>query len=286
MRSLIVTTLVLLSTAPALAHDTGEEHDHEFGPAKPKTPGAFVVTGAFGGLVGRSLGGDYEGCEGPNQCYDRKRPFSSYLEGRVGYQLPGSDLAFEVGLGYIAGLNATVARRTTLLGEQSVPVSVDIKDDVSASGIFAAVGVSYTFFRKPVVGALAVSVGNWWTEIETTRSGTAVTAAPPSPREMKPVSTATDANMLLVMPEARLAYPVLANLHVGLSLGGFFAFGEARPRIIQTPVVAPGDSQPSAPGTGVPPRPIGFVPQPNAEPESAIDGPIMFRSALFVSGLF
>jgi hypothetical protein len=280
MRSLLIALFILTFASPAFAHDTGEEHEHDFG--KPRTKGVIGITGAFGGLIGPSLGGDYEECEAPTNCSDRKRPFSTYLEGRLSYQLPATALGFEVGIGYIGGLGMRVTRDTTLLGEQNTPVSVHITDDVRVSGAFAVVGVSYAFIQKPVVFAGALSAGNWWAELETTRTGTAVTAAPPSPREMKGASKEEKANMLLVIPEVRLAYPVLPNLQVGLSLGGFFTFGEARPKVVQTPVATPTDTQPAVPGGGA----IGFVPQTNATPQSAMDSPILFRSALFVSGVF
>ncbi len=280
MRSLLAAVTVLLIASPALAHDTGQEHEHDFG--KPKKKRVISITGAFGGLLGSSLGGDYETCDTPTTCSDRKRPFSSYLEGRFAYQFPGTDLAIEAGLGYISGFNMRVTRDTVLHGEQSAPVNVNITDDVSVSGTFVAIGVSYTFFRKPIIGALAVAGGNWWAELETSRSGTAVTADPPSPREMKSVKETDKPSMLVFIPEARLAYPVLPNLQIGLSLGAFFAFGESRPKVMQTPVATPTDTQPKTPGG----QTIGFVPQPNVPPETALDSPILFRSALFVSGVF
>lgn len=281
MRTLGAALAAILLVSPALAHETGDEHDHELGTAK--SPGNFSVTGAFGGLIGSSLGGEYEKCEAPTHCYERKRPFSSYLEGRFAYQFGGSDFAIEAGLGYIAKLNMRVARRTKLFGEQSVPVDVDIADDVSVSGTFVTIGASYTFLRKPVIGALALGFGNWWADLETTRSGTAVTAEAPSPREMKPTTSSDKASMFLVVPEARLAYPVLPNLQVGASVGGFFTFGDAAPKVVQTPVATPTDPQPKVPGTT---NAIGFVPQPNAEPQTAMDSPVLFRGALFVSGVF
>jgi len=282
MRSSVGALMTVMLVSPARAHEIGEEHDHDLGKRSPQ--GAFSITGAFGGLLGTSLAGDYEKCEAPTDCYDRKSPFSSYLEGRLAYQFGGSDLAVAAGLGYIAKLNMRVARQTKLLGEQAVPVDVNIADDVSAAGAFVTVGASYTFLRKPLLGAVAVGLGNWWANVETTRTGTAVTAEQPSPREMRPVTASEARSLFLVVPEARLAYPVLPNLHVGASLGGFFTFGEARPKVMQTPAATATDPQPSVPGD--PRRAIGFVPQPTAEPESAMDSPILFRGALFVSGVF
>jgi hypothetical protein len=199
--------------------------------------------------------------------------------GRVGYQLT-MGLGFELDLG-LYNFSTRVTRNTTLLGEQANPVAVNITDETAVGGPFVGANVTYNVVKKPLVTTLALGIAQWFTTVETKRTGTAVTEAQPSPRTMTSSKSEESASFTMIVPEVRVAYPIANFLQVGISFGAFAAIGESRPKVTQTPQTTPTDSQPSANG-----RPIGFVPQPGATPESAIDSPILFRSALFARALF
>jgi hypothetical protein len=203
------------------------------------------------------------------------------LAGRVGYEL-SSGLGFEIDFGQIGGLEMTNRRKTTLLGEQQTPVAVDIKDQVTVGGLFFGVGASYTFLRKPVIAAFAVGVSQWYAKIEVTREGTAVTDEAPSPRTMTSTSNQDTATFTVFSPELRFGYPVHEHLEIGIGLGAFIVPGaDVRPKVVQTPEATATDTQPESNG-----KTIGFVPQPNATPESAISSFGLFRGSVYVRAPF
>jgi hypothetical protein len=87
-------------------------------------------------------------------------------------------------------------------------------------------------------------------------------------------------------PEVRAAYPLTDAVQIGLAVGVFIGITDARPKVVQTPQATKTDPQPS-----VPPQPgdnpatsraIGFVPQPNASPESAVGTFVIPRASLFL----
>lgn len=277
MRAASVIVATILLAPAAYAHDTGEEHDHDFG--KPKPPGKFVVAGGLGYALGASLGGAYEKCGAGTTCGARTRPSSFMPFLRAGYEL-GFGLGFEAELGY-ASVLARVARSTTLYGEQSNPVAVNITDETSIGGPFAAASVTYSPMRKPIVPTLALGIGQWFTTVEHSRTGTAVTDAQPSPRALTPSGSDTSASFTLLIPEVRVAYPVLDMLQIGVSVGAFVVIGETRPAVRQAPRSEPGDPTPTSNG-----KPIGFVPSVQSKAESALENALLVRTALYVRALF
>jgi hypothetical protein len=281
-----------------------------------------ISIGVFGsgmfGLFG--FGSDYERtCSNANtDCYERSKPLGFIGGARAGYEIaPGFSLELDVGYAYV---KSSLSRKTRLIGEQSTPVNVDIQDDWSMSGFMAGLGVAYRFIRSPVAVYGALSGGVIINaRVRDRRSGSvaclnatgtapsgatncsgAETRLDPSPRSMLPTSSAqypdTERKTFpWFAPEVRVAYPLGDAVQIGLSLGVFIGIADARPKVVQTPqatncpagaVGCTPDPQPS-----VPPQPgddpaksraIGFVPQPNASPETAVGTFVIPRASLFV----
>lgn len=268
-----------------------------------------ISIGLFGsgvyGLFG--IGSDYEkSCSNANTtCGDRTLPYGIIGGARAGYEIaPGLSLELNVGYAYV---KAALSRKTRLIGEQSTPVNVDIKDEWSMRGFMIGVGAAYRFFSKPVAlyGAISggVLVG---ASVKDRRSGEiacltpqgtpsgtnncsgAETRVEPSPRSMLPTnSTPISTTIPWVAPEVRLGYPINDSVQVGAALGVFIGIADVRPKVVQTPQATPTDPQPSVPGAaGEPSRAIGFVPQPNATPETAIGTFVLPQASLFVRVAF
>ncbi len=275
-----------------------------------------ISVGLFGGgLFGLfGFGSDYErNCNAPTpsapttaDCYLRSKPFGGIGGARAGYEVaPGLSIELELGYAYVT---SKLSRKTKLLGEQSVPVDVDITDEFSLSGFVVGVGASYAFIRRPIVIAGAITGGAIISaRIRNTRGGTtqctdparagaadcsgAVTEAQPSPRAMNPTTGSDKKTIPWFTPEIRVSYPITESFSVGLGIGVFIGIGEGRPRITQTPTTSANDlddrgvpnQKPSVPGPG---GTIGFIPQTNANPESAIGTFILPRATLFVKLAF
>jgi len=267
-----------------------------------------ISVGLFGagvyGLFG--FGSDYEkSCSNANtNCYERSKPVGFVGGARAGYELaPG--LSIELDLGY-AYVTSKVARKTRLLGEQQIPVNVDITDEWSMAGFMAGVGASYRFLRKPVAIYGAVTGGLiLGATVRDRRGGTtpclvldsptgsatcssAETRDDPNPRPMLPTSGTEKKTIPFFTPEIRIAFPITDSLQVGFSLGAMIGIADVRPKIVQTPQATSKDTQPAVPSTdpAAPRKAIGFVPQPNATPESAIGTFILPRAAIFIRFAF
>lgn len=264
----------------------------------------FFGSGVYG-LFG--IGSDYEkSCSNAStDCYDRTKPYGFVGGARAGYEIaPG--LSLEVDLGY-AYVKSSLSRKTRLLGEQQAPVKVDVTDEWSMGGFMAGIGASYRFLRKPIVvygaitGGLILGAtvrdrrggstpcltpdakdasGNAVPSGNVTGSATcssAETDATPNPRPMLPTSGSEKKTIPWFAPEVRIAYPISESLQIGLAVGAMIGIADVRPKIVQTPQATLTDSQPKTGG-----KAIGFVPQPNASPESAIGTFILPRAAVFV----
>ena len=95
-----------------------------------------------------------------------------------------------------------------------------------------------------------------------------------------------------------LAIVVQAVIRIGsraLRNGAMIGIAEVRPKIVQTPQATSTDTQPkvanpdldcSATPTPAGCKAIGFVPQPNATPESAIGTFVLPRASIFVRFAF
>lgn len=265
------------------AHDTGEEHEHpSLATEAGKPANRISVGGAFGFGLGASLGGDYENCDDAT-CSARKRPRSAFLTGRLGYEL-SNGLGVEVDVGMVNGISMSNTRHLTLRGEQMVPVDATITDEVNAAGPFVGFGVSYAFLRKPIVATAVLGVAQWFATIDTTRSGSVATDAAPSPRPLRPESAEAQetATITVLTPELRFGYPLHEHLEIGIGLGAFLAVGaEVRPKVVQSPQSTADDPQPKSGG-----KAIGFVPQPTATPESALETFALFRASLYLRAPF
>jgi hypothetical protein len=255
--------------------------------------------GAFG------FGGDYErSCGSTADCYSRSKPLGGGGGVRAGYEVaPG--LAIELELGYMYA-KASVSRKTTLFGEQSTPVKVDITDDFSLSGFVVGAGASYAFIRRPIVLSGAIIGGAIiGAKVKERRSGSTPCLDPagsgnpsgatdcssaevlkaPTTRPMLPATGGgqTSKTLPFFAPQVRVAYPITDAFQVGLGLGVLIGIGEIRPEVKQTPQAVPTDKTATATGTDGNPHSIGFVPQPaqNATPQSAIGTFIIPRAELF-----
>ncbi|MGZ5967911.1 MAG: PEGA domain-containing protein, partial [Polyangiales bacterium] len=255
-----------------------------------------VLIGAFG------FGSDYErSCSnGLADCYTRSKPFGGGGGLRAGYEVaPG--LSIELELGYMYA-KANVARKTTLYGEQSTPVKVDVTDDWSLSGFVVGLGASYAFIRRPIVLSGAIAGGAIiGAKVKDRRSGTtpcldnngvpngatdcssAEVLKDPTTRPMLPTTGTASKTIPFFAPQLRIAMPITEAFQIGLGLGVLIGIGELRPEIKQTPQAVPTDKTAMATGTDGKPHSIGFVPQPaqNATPESAIGTFIIPRAELF-----
>jgi len=283
-----------------------------------------ISIGLFGagvyGLFG--IGSDYEAScsKGGTDCYDRTKPYGIMGGARGGYEVaPGLSIELDIGYAYV---RSALSRKTRLTGEQSTPVNVDITDEWSMRGFMVGVGAAYRFLRKPVALYGAVSGGVLvgasvrdrrsgstacltpaQAGVTTRPSGTnncssAETLAEPSPRSMLPTnSQPVSATIPWVAPELRLGIPIGEAIQVGVSLGVFIGIADVRPKVVQTPQATECSTADAMAGTckadpqpavkdPASPRAIGFVPQPNATPETAIGTFILPRAALFLRVAF
>jgi hypothetical protein len=261
-----------------------------------------ISLGVFGsgvyGLFG--MGGDYErSCnkEGVN-CYARSRALGFIGGVRGGYEVaPGLSIELDVGYAYI---QSSLSRKTTLSGEGQVPVKVDITDTWTVTGFVVGAGLAYRFLRKPIMIYGALTGGAiLGARVRDRRSGNLPCIAPtvgddcsgaevrdpPSPRAMAPFSAQESKTIPWIAPEFRFGLPLGDAMQVGLSIGAFIGTTDARPRIQQTPLGSGTDQQPAIPPLpGDKPtdrRPIGFVPQPGTNPESAVQTFVLPRVALY-----
>lgn len=270
-----------------------------------------ISVGLFGAGVYALFGlnGDYEkSCSNSTtNCYDRSKGVGFVGGARAGYEIaPGLSLELDLGYAYVS---SKVARKTRLLGEQQTPVNVDITDEWTLGGFMAGVGASYRFFRKPVALYGAITGGViFGAKVRDHRGGTtpclvgdsptgsatcssAETQAAPSPRPMLPTSGSINKTIPWFAPEVRVAYPLSDSLQIGLSFGAMIGIADARPKVVQTPQATSTDTQPKVADPACASTPasckaIGFVPQPNATPESAIGTFILPRAAVFVRFAF
>jgi hypothetical protein len=249
--------------------------------------------GAFG------FGGDYErSCGSTADCYSRSKPLGGGGGARAGYEVaPG--LAIELELGYMYA-KASVSRKTTLYGEQSTPVKVDITDDFSLSGFVVGAGLSYAFIRRPIVLSGAIIGGAIvGAKVKERRNGStpcidrngALTGATdcssaevlesPTTRPMIPASNTVSKTLPFFTPQVRIAYPITDAFQVGLGLGVLIGIGEFRPEVKQSPQGTPTDGTPKAIGTDGNPHSIGFLPQQGQNTQSAVGTFVMPRAELF-----
>ncbi len=267
-------TLLLAPVANAQTETAGDA---------PRTGKAALT--AYGGLgVGASLGGGYEDCSAAT-CKERSRPMAGMVGARFGYEL-AAGLAFEAELGLLTGGSMKIARDKILLGEQAAPVPTQLVDEVKFGGPMLLAGASYAVIRSPIVLSPAFGLGVLFAKYEVARSGTATTDAPPSPRPMASTTSSSEsATHVIAVPEIRAALPIGEHVQLGLSFAALIILdGEIRPKLTQTPTSSPDDpnSKPTSGG-----RVIGFLPQTNATPESAVEGPIvLFRPTAYTRFLF
>lgn len=263
-----------------------------------------ISVGLFGSGVYAlfGMGSDYEkSCSNSavTSCYDRSKGVGVTGGARAGYELaPGLSLELDLGYAYVT---SKLSRKTRLFGEQQVPVKVDITDEWSMRGFMAGVGVSYRFLRKPIAVYGAITGGViFGGRVNDRRGGDAtcldkVTGAPTGPstcataevdadpktRPMLATNNTQTKTIPWFAPEIRVALPITDAVQVGLAVGAFIGIADVRPKIVQTPQATPSDSQPKSDS-----KAIGFVPQPNANPESAIGTFILPRASVFVRFAF
>lgn len=255
----------------------------------------FFGSGVYG-LFG--MGGDYErSCGKPETtCGDRSRALGFIGGVRGGYEIaPGLSLELDIGYAYIS---SSLSRKTRLFGEQQAPVNVNITDTWTVAGFVVGIGASYRFLRKPIAIYGALSAGAiLGARVRDRRSGdaqclppstatdcpTAETRDAPTDRPMVPFSAVETKTIPWIAPEFRFALPITEAMQLGLSIGAFIGTTDARPKIQQTPQATATDSQPAIPPQpgDTTRRPIGFVPQPNAKAESAVQTFVLPRAALF-----
>lgn len=251
------------------------------------------------------LGSGYEksctSTTSPADCYKQEKGIGGMGGARAGYEVaPGLSLELDLGYMYV---QSSISRKMTLRGEQQVPVKVDIMDEWTVRGFMAGVGLSYRFLRKPIAvyGALTGGViigakaydrrsgtaGCLYAETDGAQAGlpnpaqnncsTAEVDADPKIRPMLPDNRTASKTVPWFAPEIRVAYPITDALQVGLAFGALIGIADLRPKIQQTPQASVTDKTPKVDG-----RAIGFVPQPNANPESAVGTFVLPRASLFV----
>lgn len=241
---------------------------------------AFNVA-AFGGAgFGKSLGGVYESsCGNSADCYSHSSPLLFLGGVRAGYEVaPG--LSIELDLGYMFAKMA-LSRRTTLLGDSTIPVPVDITDTVRVSGPFIGIGASYAFLRKPISLTGALTGGAILAKIRDLRTGTVTVDVDPS-RALFDGGDSTTKALPFVLPEVRVAYPVTDQLSVGLSFAALIVVADVRPKVQQSPVpikAVDGNANPRYQGA-----PVGNLP--HSPTDSAVGTFLLPEATLFVRMAF
>jgi hypothetical protein len=212
--------------------------------------------GLFGGvLAGTSLGSGYEAsCASPGtDCYDRARPFGVLAGVRGAFEIsPGLGIELEVGYAYVRFRNA---RTTTLTGDASQSIPVDISDTVTIKGALAAVFATYAFLRRPLNLTAALGAGVVVASMSESRTGAVATDASPALQPLEPSGTITVSKVIpAFMPEVRVGLPIGERVQVGLALAVVVGLTDFRPNVQQ----APKDTSLHYNG------PIGFLPHDTA----------------------
>ena len=175
-----------------------------------------------------------------------------------------------------------VARKLDVQAEGgSVPADLD--DSMVFGGPFLGVGAAYAFVREPVRFSIAVTVGAQLARSLTDRTGSVQTDAQPSPRPLfSATSDAVLAVIPLMMPEARLAFPIGERFSIGGSLGAIIGFADIRPKVSQA--AEPSNADKDASGPTNPQwqgKYIGFLPRQGSKPDSAMGTFVVGALSLF-----
>jgi hypothetical protein len=276
MRTLSLSLFLLAVPSTAAAHEIGFAHTHE-------SSGGVSLAVHGGYALGPSLGGDYEACGAGTTCSARKRPGTPVFGARGGYEW-ANGLGLEVDVFGMTGLKTSVRRATTLRGEQATPANVDIVDDFSASGPALGVNATYTPVRGPISLTVAIGYAHWFASFSSTRTGTVEVDAAPSPRRLSSGSNADNGDSTgyeLFIPQVRAGYPINAHFTIGLEVAAILGIGEARPKVLQVAESTADDKTPTYLGHS-----LGFIPQPGAQQESAMETFVLVKPSLFVRALF
>ncbi|MBI2391378.1 MAG: PEGA domain-containing protein [Deltaproteobacteria bacterium] len=261
-------------------------------------------------------------CNNANtNCYDRSKPVGFIGGARAGYEIaPGLSLELDLGYAYVkSSLSRTTRLLGEQSTPVKVDITDEWSMSGFLAGVGAS--YRFLRKPLAVYGAITGGVifgarvrdrrGGDTPCLTTDGSGLSGAANCSSAEVASGVNSGTQRSMLpdidtvkqtfpWFAPEIRIAYPITDSIQIGLSFGAFIGITDARPKIIQTPQAVtcpPGavgctpDPQPKVPDptlncaqtpapTGC--KAIGFVPQPNLQPESAIGTFILPRTALFV----